>query len=420
MNPEPVTPPESDFGRRAQSLYDLEETLVRFIAKLMGTYMLDNPTLNLAQASITEARPKETPYVPFDYEARAQTLTLKVPPRVERGRVPRTVTGEIAVDKLPDCPAIIVQAVSGKIALEDSHTTMLALVRILINAYDENPDGGGYQDVQNMVETIATALTSYGQAGIDQAYPIELPMEWKLIEADTFPHYIAEMTTQWVLPAGRPLPDSETFGIVPAEHIDFRASYPGAEYREPPPPYVKPPPPPEPVLIYSWPVENQDDAGNSYGIMGGVSETDPFAMTATYQALVMPVGGKLASLQLWVKPRGALCDFVVQLYAAVGAAGAMVPTGPVLATSNRLPNASLVTGGSMQEFVFEGANQYALVAGQLYAFVFTYVGAFPAQGEYAYLGMHWAQTLPNNVGFHQGGWQTDDFGTLTFYLYALP
>jgi hypothetical protein len=102
---------------------------------------------------------------------------------------------------------------------------MLALVRILINAYDENPDGGGYQDVQNMVETIATAFTSYGQAGIDQAYPIELPMEWKLIEADTFPHYIAEMTTQWVLPAGRPLPDSETFGIVPAEHIDLRGQY---------------------------------------------------------------------------------------------------------------------------------------------------------------------------------------------------
>jgi hypothetical protein len=222
--PEPVTPPAMDFGRRAQSIYDLEVTLVKFIATLLNSYMLDNPTLNLAQPSITEARPKETPYVPFDYGARARTLTLKVPPRVVRGRVPRTVTGEIDGDKLPDCPSVIVQAVSGKVALEDSHTTMLALVRILISAYDENPDGGGYQDVQNMVETIAAALTSFGQAALDQAYPIELPMEWKLIEPDTFPHYIAEMTTQWVLPAGRPLPDSETFGIVPAEHIDLRAS----------------------------------------------------------------------------------------------------------------------------------------------------------------------------------------------------
>jgi hypothetical protein len=73
-----------------------------------------------------------------------------------------------------------------------------------------------------MVEAISIALTSFGQQAIDQAYPIVMPFTWALVEADTFPHFIAEMTTEWELPSGRPLPDSETFGIVPAEQIEFK------------------------------------------------------------------------------------------------------------------------------------------------------------------------------------------------------
>jgi hypothetical protein len=234
MIPEPVTPAASDFGIRAQSLYDLEVTLQRFLFRLFTAYRLDNPTLNLGQATQAThpVQPPDPPLIPFDYTERAQTLDLKVPPRIERGRVPRTVTGEIAVDRLPDCPAIIVQAVAAKVETPSTIVT----VRILVSAYDENPASGGYQDVLNMVEAIGIALTSFGQAAIDKAYPIIMPIEWKLVEADTFPHFIAEMTTQWELPSGRPLPDSETFGIVPAEHIDLRAhyDYPGA------PPYAVP------------------------------------------------------------------------------------------------------------------------------------------------------------------------------------
>lgn len=232
MQPEPVTPPESDLGRRAQSVYDLEVTLQKFLENLLGSYRLDNPTLNLAQATAPTPPIVVDPdnVVSYDPTERAQTLYLKVPPRVERGRVPRTVTGEIAVDKLPDCPAVIVQVVAAKIELEDSHTRTLVTLRILVNAYDENPDSSGYQDVLNMCEAIAIALTSFGQQALDQAYPIELPIEWKLVEADCFPHFIAEMTTTWVLPAGRPLPDSETFGIVPAEHLDLRGSVDTTNY----------------------------------------------------------------------------------------------------------------------------------------------------------------------------------------------
>jgi hypothetical protein len=227
MIPEPVTPPENDTGRRAQSIYDLEETLCRFLEKLLTPYRLDNPTLNLAQATSPQhpIAPPESPPVSFDYKERAETLVEKVAPRVERGRVPRTVTGEIAVDKLPDCPAVIVQAVAAKIDNDVTHAT----VRILVNAYDENPDSAGYQDVQNISEAIWMALTSYGQQGIDKAYPIIMPIEWKLIEADTFPHFIAEMTTTWELPSARPLPDSEIFGIVPGEQIELRRGAFGVE-----------------------------------------------------------------------------------------------------------------------------------------------------------------------------------------------
>lgn len=230
MIPEPVTPTAEDFGRRAQSLYDLEVTLVRFLENLFTPYRLDNPTLNLAQATAPTHPIVVDPdnVVSYDPQKRAQTLYLKVPPRVERGRVPRTVTGEIEVDKLPDCPAIIVQAVSARTEIEMSHTHRVVTVRILVSAYDENPKSGGYQDVLNMLEAMDTALTSFGQQGLDQAYPIVLPLDWKLVEADTFPHYIGEMTTTWELPAGRPMPDPETFGIVPGEQLDFKIHHEGS------------------------------------------------------------------------------------------------------------------------------------------------------------------------------------------------
>jgi hypothetical protein len=224
--PEPVTPPESDHGIRAQSFYDLEKTLVVFLRRLFDSYRLDNPTLNLAQATAPEQLeprivrgPDDVP-VSYDYTERAQTLALKVPPRIERGRIPRTVTGDIAIDKLPDHPSITVQAVASRVEIVNSNVQRTVTVRLCFNAYDENPDSGGYQDVLNMIEQAETALTSFGQQGIDQAYPIVLPIDSKIEESDTFPHYIGEMTTSWLLPSGRPMPDAEN-GIRPGEAIHF-------------------------------------------------------------------------------------------------------------------------------------------------------------------------------------------------------
>lgn len=220
MNPEPVTPPSEDTGRRAQSVYDLEVTLQKFLQRLFSGARLDNPTLNLAQATAPTHPIVVNPdnVVSYDPRERAQTLLLKTQPRVVRGRVPRTVTGEIAVDKLSDVPSIIVQAISSKTETSDSHNQRIVKVKLCFSVYDENPDSSGYQDVQNMLEAVDIAFTSFGAQAIDQAYPIVMPIEWSIIEADCFPHFVGEMTTSWQLPAARPMPDFE-FGIVPAEHV---------------------------------------------------------------------------------------------------------------------------------------------------------------------------------------------------------
>lgn len=223
MIPQRITDP--DLGVRTPTLYDLEKTLVAFIKQVVAEYRFDNPTLNLAQSAEPVVTPQiyspDEPPVPFDPEARAQTLALKVPPRVERGRLPRTVTGEIDAQQLSNFPSIIVQVVSGHVAIDQTTVT----VRILVNMYDENPNSGGYQDCLNITEALAVALTSYGQGAIDQAFPIVLPIEWSLIEQDTFPHFIAEMTTRWTLESARPMPDDQITIGVPSEQFGFGMSH---------------------------------------------------------------------------------------------------------------------------------------------------------------------------------------------------
>jgi hypothetical protein len=205
---------------RIHTAFDLEAALVRFLTQLFIGARLDNPTLNLSQATAPQldiVRGPDDPPVSYDPLLRAQTLALKVAPRVVRGRIPRTVTGEISADKLPDVPNIIVQVVSANVMKDVTHAT----VRLLFTCYDENPDSEGYQDVLNMIETAAIALTSFGQGAIEDAYPIVMPIEWKLIEPDCWPHFVGEMTTQWELPSARPFPDPER-GFIPAEHIELK------------------------------------------------------------------------------------------------------------------------------------------------------------------------------------------------------
>lgn len=205
--PQKISTP--DFGVRTHDVNDLEKTLVKFIQQIFSdAYRLDNPAVNLLQPDV----------VPFDATERAQALEGKVAPQVVRGQVPADLTGVIDTTKLPDCPAIIVTAVSASVR----NTDTIATVKMLVSAYDENPDGSGYQDVLNMLEAMAIALTSFGQAGLDKAYPIVMPLEWSRKEGSAyFPHFIGEMTTQWQLPSGRPMPDIDGC-FKPAEHLDMK------------------------------------------------------------------------------------------------------------------------------------------------------------------------------------------------------
>lgn len=409
MTPEPVTSPEEDFGRRAQSVYDLELTLVKFLTRLfIDTYRLDNPTLNLAQATQPTPPVVTGPddVVSYDPTSRSQTLMLKVPPRVVRGRVPRTVTGEIAVDKLPDCPAIIVQVVSAKVQNNET----LATLRICVSAYDENPDGSGYQDVQNMVEAISIALTSFGQQGIDQAYPIVMPFEWKLNENDTFPHYIAEITSEWELPSGRPLPDSEIFGIVPAEHIELRGSYPGAQYPPPPPPYEPPPVPTGPVLVDSWPIENQD-------------RSDGYKVNMATERVGQQVTGvgKLYSVKFALNRRGLPAgDLIARLYAFTNRPDVALVESEPIPTSNIPENADPLAT-VLVEFLFTGANQFEMVAGDAYVIAATRQvddTGWDNSLNQILMGETIDGGHPGKTWYYQGSWIPDFQYDKIFYLYT--
>jgi hypothetical protein len=206
--PHKLTQP--DLGIRVQTAYDLEVQLVKFLTQLFSSTRLDTQAVNALQPDV----------VPFDPVQRMQTLEGKVAPQITRGRVPRTVTGEIDANQLPNVPSIIVQAVGARV---ETNSTFVD-AKIFASAYDENPNSQGYQDVLNMIEAMASALTSFGQQGIDESYVIVLPMDWKLHEEDTFPHYVGEIATKWELPSARPLPDAEMFGIIPAEHVDLRVT----------------------------------------------------------------------------------------------------------------------------------------------------------------------------------------------------
>lgn len=328
MIPHKITRP--DFHVRTRTMYDLERTLVKFLSQVVEPYRFDNPTLNLSQATGPAhpiVRDPDSVPVSYDVTERAQTLALKVPPRVVCGCIPRSVTGDISLDRLANVPHVIVQAVSARA----EKTETFATVRIFVCMYDENPDGGGYQDCLNMAEAIVIALTSFGQGAIDDAYPLVMPINWHLNENDTFPHYIAEINTQWELPSGRPMPDLSE-GIVPGESISFDikfATHPDYE-PEKPRPYVPPVVPPEPTgpeITDSWPKEN--NSGNNYPLRGNTQRN--------YQT-IKGNGKKLHMVEFVMNKVVSLSDpteshLVGNLFAKLYASDGQLPIGAALETS---------------------------------------------------------------------------------------
>lgn len=191
----------------------LERTLAAFIKRQLEPYRLDNPQVNLVQ-------PDE---VPYDALERHRSLALKVPPTVVCGFLPKTVTGAIDPEKLPGYPFISVRATEGRAdwrTATQGYDTCTA--SILIGAYDENPDRSGYQDCLNMIGAIKFEFIRFRV--IDQSYSIIPPLTWALVEADLFPHFVAEMTTQWQLPLASHIEEvTKQTPWVPRDLADLRS-----------------------------------------------------------------------------------------------------------------------------------------------------------------------------------------------------
>jgi hypothetical protein len=122
--------------------------------------------------------------------------------------------------------------------MEDSAEVGIGTVRMIISSYDEGLESLGYQDVLNMCEALNIAWWSFRV--IDHAYPFKLFCEWAMVERDTRPYFIAEMTSLWELPAPSPLTDDmqrtvDTSWVGP----------PLARLTSEP---LPPPPPPSPTL----------------------------------------------------------------------------------------------------------------------------------------------------------------------------
>lgn len=179
----------------------LERTLARFIARHVETYRLGN-----VQESTFQEKPEpgelepesETPEEPEERPDEFDDLALKVPPKVIQGFAPKTVTGAVDTAKLPAYPFISVRALSGRQDWTGRTPQEIVTASIIIGTYDEATDRRAYQDCLILVGAIKLWLPRYRV--LDQTFSIVAPIAWEMSDADLFPHFIAEITTQWQLP----------------------------------------------------------------------------------------------------------------------------------------------------------------------------------------------------------------------------
>jgi hypothetical protein len=198
----------------ALTAFHLERTLVDFVRRIVEPVRLDNVQVNLAKD------------VSFDPKERASDMTLKIPPRVTVGFLPRTVTGAIDPERLPAYPFITIRALSGRVGYAEEICT----VNFTIGVYDENPDRQGGQDCLNIIEAIHFDLMRFRV--IDNAFPLEPPIQWEMVDVDLFPHFLAVMTAQFKLPVPSHIEEVTTqTPWVPRDLRDLRP--PGAPPKAP-------------------------------------------------------------------------------------------------------------------------------------------------------------------------------------------
>lgn len=194
----------------------LERTLARFIARHVETYRLGNVQESMfKEGEVDPEEPDEERPEEFD------DLTLKVPPKVIQGFAPKTVTGELDTSKLPAYPFISVRALSGRQDWTGRTPQEVVTASIIVGTYDEDPDRRAYQDCLILVGAIKLWLPRYRV--LDQSFSIVAPLSWEMSDADLFPHFIAEITTQWQLPTPSHIEEVTTqTPYVPRDMRDLR------------------------------------------------------------------------------------------------------------------------------------------------------------------------------------------------------
>lgn len=77
-------------------------------------------------------------------------------------------------------------------------------VRVLIGAYDENPDAQGYRDVMNVAEHIRQFLMI--NPVLQRRYRLKLPLQGELFDGQPWPVFFGQLRTSWTAkrPAGLP------------------------------------------------------------------------------------------------------------------------------------------------------------------------------------------------------------------------
>jgi hypothetical protein len=180
-----------------------------------------------------------------------------------------------------------------------------------------------------------------------------------------------------------------------------------------------PAPPEGPVLIDSWPVENQNDI-NSYGIRD--------ALGGPYQAFTAPRNCQLKTVKLSLQRVGnPIGDLVVAVRDGSGEYPAVTPGGRI--TGSRKLDVSTVSPDATAEtgilYAFDFLTPVPLVGGQKYCIVLEKVsdatGTTFTSPDYLMVGFSFtfgAETQhAGNGGYNQGGWGADDAADMIFYLY---
>lgn len=174
--------------------------------------------------------------------------------------------------------------------------------------------------------------------------------------------------------------------------------------------------PPGPVLIDSWPVENQNDIG-SYGIRD--------ALTGPYQAFTAPRSASLKSVKLSLKRVGnPVGEVLIGLRDASGAHPSAIPGGRIGGSKKLdVTTISTATDGSLYQFDF--LVPLGLLSGQQYAIVLEKFndgsGTTFTSPDYILVGFDFtfdaSPQHSGNGGYNQGGFAPDPMADMIFYLY---